>query len=217
VFSGLVKGTGRVAARTEHGADQRLAIELGDLRVAPLVVGGSIAVNGVCLTAVSATAAGFTADVSAETLAVTTLGQLAPGARVNLEPPLKAGDPLDGHLVTGHVDGVGEVVAVTPAGGSKRIVIAVPSALARYIATKGSVAVDGVSLTVNAVHGAEFTVNIIPHTLAQTVIGEYERGTAVNIEVDMLARYLERLLAEPAESGIDHEFLRKHGYARDHR
>ena len=217
MFSGLVKGKGRVAARTEHGADQRLAIELKASGVAPLAVGGSIAVNGVCLTAVTATAAGFTADVSAETLAVTTLGGLAPGARVNLEPPLKAGDPLDGHLVTGHVDGVGEVVAVTLAGRSKRVVIAVPSTLARYIATKGSVAVDGVSLTVNAVHGAEFTVNIIPHTLARTVIGEYERGTAVNIEVDMLARYLERLLAEPAESGIDHEFLRKHGYARDHR
>lgn len=217
MFSGLVKGTGRVAARTQHGADQGLAIELGAAAIAPLAVGGSIAVNGVCLTAVTATAAGFTADVSAETLAVTTLGRLAPGARVNLEPPLKAGDPLDGHLVTGHVDGVGEVVTVTPAGRSKHVVIAVPSALARYIATKGSVAVDGVSLTVNAVKGAEFTVNIIPHTLAQTVIGEYERGTAVNIEVDMLARYLERLLAEPAESGIDLEYLRKHGYARDHR
>jgi riboflavin synthase len=217
VFSGLVKGVGRVAARTEHGADQRFAIELGGLGVAPLAVGGSIAVNGVCLTAVTATAAGFSADVSAATLAVTTLGRLALGRRVNLEPPLKAGDPLDGHFITGHVDGVGEVVTVTPAGRSKRVVIAVPSALARYVATKGSIAVDGVSLTVNVVRGAEFEVNIIPHTLAQTVIGEYERGTAVNIEVDMLARYLERLLAGPAESGIDHDFLRKHGYARDHR
>jgi riboflavin synthase len=217
VFSGLVKGKGSVAARTEHGADQRLAIELGASSVAPLAVGGSIAVNGVCLTAVTATATGFSADVSAETLSVTTLGRLALGRRVNLEPPLKAGDPLDGHLVTGHVDGVGEVVAITPAGRGKRVVIAVPSALARYVATKGSIAVDGVSLTVNVVRGLEFEVNIIPHTLAQTVIGEYERGTAVNIEVDLLARYLERLLAGPAESGIDHDFLRKHGYARDHR
>ncbi|HJR71993.1 MAG TPA: riboflavin synthase [Gammaproteobacteria bacterium] len=217
MFSGLVKGTGRIAARTEHGADQRFAIELEASSVAPLAVGGSIAVNGVCLTAVTATATGFSADVSAETLAVTTLGRLALGRRVNLEPPLKAGDPLDGHLVTGHVDGVGEVVSATPAGRGKCVVVAVPSALARYVATKGSVAVDGVSLTVNAVRGAEFTVNIIPHTLAQTVIGEYERGTAVNIEVDLLARYLERLLAEPAGSGIDREYLRKHGYARDHR
>jgi riboflavin synthase len=215
VFSGLVKGTGRIAARTEHGADQRFAIELGAVAMAPLAAGGSIAVNGVCLTAVAVSGTGFSADVSAETLAVTTLGRLGPGARVNLEPPLKAGDPLDGHLVTGHVDGVGEVVAVTSAGRSKRIDIAVPTALARYVATKGSVAVDGVSLTVNAVRGAEFTVNIIPHTLAVTVIGEYGRGTAVNIEVDLLARYLERLLAEPAESGIDREYLRKHGYARD--
>ena len=217
MFSGLVKGTGRVAARTEHGADQRFAIEIGGAAMAPLAVGGSIAVNGVCLTAVTATAVGFSADVSAATLAVTTLGRLALGRRVNLEPPLKAGDPLDGHFVTGHVDGVGEVVTVTPAGRGKRVVIVVPSALARYVATKGSVAVDGVSLTVNAVRGAEFEVNIIPHTLAQTVIGEYERGTAVNIEIDMLARYLERLLAGPAESGIDREYLRKHGYARDHR
>jgi riboflavin synthase len=215
VFSGLVKGTGRVVTRTEHGADQRFAIELGDVAMAPLAVGGSIAVNGVCLTAVSVTAKTFTADVSAATLAVTTLGRLGPGARVNLEPPLKAGEPLDGHLVTGHVDGVGEVVAVTPAGRSQRIDIAVPAALARYVATKGSVAVDGVSLTVNAVRGAEFAVNIIPHTLAITVIGEYRRGTAVNIEVDLLARYLERLLAEPVEGGIDREYLRKHGYARD--
>jgi riboflavin synthase len=215
VFSGLVKGTGRVAARTEHGADQRLAIELDAVAIAPLAVGGSIAVSGVCLTAVTATAQSFSADVSAETLAVTTLGRLRLGARVNLEPPLKAGEPLDGHLVTGHVDGVGEVVSVTPAGRSKSVAIAVPAGLARYVAAKGSVAVDGVSLTVNAVRGAEFTVNVIPHTLDVTVIGEYRRGTAVNIEVDMLARYLERLLGEPAETGIDREYLRKHGYARD--
>ena len=215
MFSGLVKGTGRVAARTEHGADQRLAIELDAVAIAPLAVGGSIAVSGVCLTAVTATAQSFSADVSAETLAVTTLGRLRLGARVNLEPPLKAGEPLDGHLVTGHVDGVGEVVSVTPAGRSKSVAIAVPAGLARYVAAKGSVAVDGVSLTVNAVRGAEFTVNVIPHTLDVTVIGEYRRGTAVNIEVDMLARYLERLLGEPAETGIDREYLRKHGYARD--
>jgi riboflavin synthase len=217
VFSGLVKGIGRVVARTAHGTDQRLAIELGGVATTPLAVGGSIAVNGVCLTAVTATPEGFSADVSAETLAVTTLGRLASGQRVNLEPPLQAGEPLDGHLVTGHVDGVGEVVTVTPAGRGKCVVIALPSALARYVATKGSIAVDGVSLTVNAVSGAEFTVNVIPHTLAVTAIGEYRRGTAVNIEVDMLARYLERLLLGSAEGGIDREFLRKHGYARDDR
>ena len=168
-------------------------IELGTAAIAPLGVGGSIAVNGVCLTAVAATPERFTTDVSAETLAVTTLGRVAPGTRVNLEPPLRMGDPLDGHIVTGHVDGVGEVVTITPAGRSRRLVIAVLPALSRYIAAKGSVAVDGVSLTVNAVRDAEFEVNIIPHTLTATVIGEYRSGTAVNIEVDTLARYLERL------------------------
>jgi riboflavin synthase len=216
VFSGLVRGGGRVESRTNAGGDVRFMIELGSAAAAPLAVGGSIAVNGVCLTAVATAGNTFTADVSAATLAVTTLGRLAVGARVNLEPPLKAGDPLDGHIVTGHVDGVGEVVAVEPTGRSTRLVIAVPAALSRYIAAKGSVAVDGVSLTVNAVDGAEFEVNIIPHTQAVTVIGEYARGTAVNIEVDMLARYLERLVRTDADGGIDLATLRKHGYARDH-
>jgi riboflavin synthase len=218
VFSGLVKGIGRIATRTHHGADARFVIELGGAGLAPLAIGGSIAVNGVCLTAVAVTPKSFTADVSAATLAVTTFDRLAAGARVNLEPPLKAGDPLDGHIVTGHVDGVGEVVALEPTGRSTRVVIAVPASLARYVAAKGSITVDGVSLTVNAVDGAELEVNIIPHTQSSTVIGEYARGTAVNIEVDMLARYLERLIQADAGagSGIDLAFLRKHGYARDH-
>ena len=192
----------------------RFAIELGSAAVAPLAVGGSIAVNGVCLTAVTVEPRGFTADVSAATLAVTTLGRLAAGSRVNLEPPLRAGDPLDGHIVTGHVDGVGEVIGVDQVGGSKRIVVAVPAALSRYIAPKGSVAIDGVSLTVNGVGAAELEVNIIPHTQAVTVIGEYARGTAVNIEVDMLARYLERLVQPDAPRGVDLATLREHGYAR---
>lgn len=215
MFSGLVKGIGRVSSRTGSGSDARLVIELGRAAIPPLAVGGSIAVNGVCLTAVAVTAASFTADVSAATLAVTTLGLLAAGSSVNLEPPLRAGDPLDGHIVTGHVDGVGEVVAVEPAGGSKRLVISVPAALARYIAPKGSVAVDGVSLTVNAAGAAEFEVNIIPHTQTATVIGQYARGTAVNIEVDMLARYLERLVQRDARGGIDLAYLQNHGYARN--
>ncbi len=176
MFSGLVKGVGRVAARTDLGKDQRFVIELGSAQLPPPVVGASIAVNGVCLTVVNAASDRFTADVSAETLGVTTLGRLAPGMRVNLESPLKAGDPLDGHIVAGHVDGVGEVAAVAPAGRSLTLVIDVPPALARYVATKGSVAVDGVSLTVNAVEGRRFTVNVIPHTQAMTVIGEYRPG-----------------------------------------
>jgi riboflavin synthase len=217
VFSGLVKGIGQVAARTSRGADVRFVVELGSAAIAPLAVGGSVAVNGVCLTAVAVTPSSFTADVSAATLAVTTLGRLAVGAKVNLEPPLKAGDPLDGHIVTGHVDGVGEVVTVEAAGTSKRLVVAVPTELARYIAQKGSVAVDGVSLTVNAVAGAQFEVNVIPHTQSVTVIGGYARGTAVNIEIDMLARYLERLIQPDLGGGIDLAFLRTHGYARDRR
>jgi riboflavin synthase len=195
MFSGLVRGIGRVVARSDSGSDQRFTIDFATAAIGPLGIGGSVAVNGVCLTAVGIVGGTFQADVSAETLAVTTLGRLIPGAAVNLEPPLKAGDPLDGHIVTGHVDGVAEVTAFEPAGRSQRLVIAVPPALARYLAQKGSVAVDGVSLTVNAVRGTEFEVNVIPHTLAQTVIGAYARGTAVNIEVDMIARYVERLLA----------------------
>jgi riboflavin synthase len=216
VFSGLVKGTGRVAALSDADGDRRLVVDIGTAAIGPLAVGGSIAVNGVCLTAVTVEAQRFAADVSAATLAVTTLGRLVPGARVNLEPPLKAGDPLDGHIVTGHVDGVGEVVALDPAGGSLKLVLRAPAALARYIAAKGSVAIDGVSLTVNAVRGAELEVNIIPHTRAATVIGEYARGTAVNIEVDMLARYLERLVTTETDKGrLDLDFLKNHGYARD--
>ncbi len=217
MFSGLVKGIGRIARRDDHGGDRRFVVELGSAGVGPLAVGGSIAVNGVCLTAIAVAANSFSADVSAATLAVTTLGALEVGGRVNLEPPLKAGDPLDGHIVTGHVDGVGEVVSVEPVGSSTRVVIAVPAELSRFIAAKGSVAVDGVSLTVNAVAGVQFEVNVIPHTQAVTVIGEYARGTAVNIEVDMLARYLERLVRSEADTGIDLATLRKHGYARDHR
>ncbi len=217
MFSGLVKGVGRVVSRTNTSGDARLVVELGTAAIAPLAIGGSIAVNGVCLTAVAVAPGSFTADVSAATLAVTTLGRLAAGARVNLEPPLRAGDPLDGHIVTGHVDGVGEVLSVEAAGSSKRIVVAVPAELARYIATKGSVAIDGVSLTVNAVGAAQLEVNIIPYTQSVTVIGEYARGTAVNIEVDMLARYFERFVQIDAGSGVDFAFLRKHGYARDHR
>jgi riboflavin synthase len=210
----LVKGIGRVATRTDSGPDRRFVIEVGTAAIAPLAIGGSVAVSGVCLTAVAVTPQSFAADVSAETLSVTTLGALVAGSRVNLEPPLKAGDPLDGHLVTGHVDGVGKVVEIAPVGSSQRLVIGVPTALSRYIAPKGSVAVDGVSLTVNAVRGTEFEVNVIPHTQAVTVIGEYRAGTAVNIEVDLLARYVERLMQSGAEGGLDLATLRKHGYAR---
>jgi riboflavin synthase len=206
---------GRIAEQIDLGGDRRLVVAIGAAALGSLEIGSSIAVNGVCLTATAATAERFTADVSGETLAVTTFARLGPGARVNLEPPLKAGQPLDGHLVTGHIDGVGEVIELAPVGRSLRLGIEVPAPLSRYIAAKGSVAVDGVSLTVNAVHGRRFEVNIIPHTQAVTVIGEYRLGSAVNIEVDMIARYLERLVHPDVESGIDMQLLKDHGYARN--
>lgn len=193
MFSGIVKSVGHVLELTDQAGDRRIVIDTAGTSLGPLEVGGSIAVNGVCLTALQCHADRFTADISAETSAVTTLGGLDAGARVNLEPPLRLGDPLDGHLVTGHVDGVGRVLGVRPAGGSSTVTIELPEALTRYVARKGSVAVDGVSLTVNAVEGRCFMVNLVPHTRAVTIAEEYRPGTAVNIEVDILARYLERL------------------------
>lgn len=193
MFSGIVKGVGLVVERTDFGADRRLVIGTAGVSLGALEIGASIAVNGACLTAIELGADRFAADVSAATLAVTTLGQLEAGARVNLEPSLKLGDPLDGHLVLGHVDGVGRVTAVRSDGRSRVIEIEVPEGLERYVARKGSIAVDGVSLTVNAVDGRRFEVNVVPHTAAVTIIGEYAPGTAVNIEADLLARYVARL------------------------
>lgn len=193
MFSGIVKGVGLVVERTDFGADRRLVIGTAGVSLGALEIGASIAVNGACLTAIELGADWFAADVSAATLAVTTLGRLEAGARVNLEPSLKLGDPLDGHLVLGHVDGVGRVTAVRSDGRSRVIEIEVPDGLERYVARKGSIAVDGVSLTVNAVDGRRFEVNVVPHTAAVTIIGEYAPGTAVNIEADLLARYVARL------------------------
>jgi len=193
LFSGIVKGVGRILERRDFDADTRIVIATGGVPLGTLELGASIAVNGVCLTAIELGDERFAADVSAETLRVTTLGALAPGAAVNLEPSLRLGDPLDGHLVAGHVDGVGRVIAVRPQGRSTEIELEVPEGLERYVAQKGSIAVDGVSLTVNEVHGRRFTVNIVPHTAAVTIIGEYRAGTAVNIEADLIARYVARL------------------------
>jgi riboflavin synthase len=219
MFSGIVKGVGRILEQHDLGGDRRWVVALADSGVVPLAIGGSIAVSGVCLTAVETRPDRFAVDLSRETLDVTTFGKLGVGARVNLEPPLKVGDPLDGHLVTGHVDGVGEVVELAPAARSTMVRIRLPRDLSRYVAQKGSVAVDGVSLTVNAVGGDTFEVNIIPHTQAVTVIGEYRRGVAVNIEVDIIARYLERLGSgeqrASAAVGASMELLRRHGYTRE--
>ena len=194
MFTGLIGAVGRLAARSARDDGFRVTVETGALPLAAVVVGDSIAVNGVCLTVVALGAGRFDADVSGATLAATTLGALEVGARLNLERALTLATPLGGHLVSGHVDGVGEVVAVEPVGESRTVRVRVPRALARYVARKGSVCIDGVSLTVNAVDGDAFMVNLVAHTLAHTTLGGVAAGDAVNIEVDLLARYLERLL-----------------------
>jgi riboflavin synthase len=211
VFSGIVKAKGRIRAQSERNGDRQLVIGAVPTLLERLEIGASVAVNGVCLTAVARTAESFTADVSRATLDVTTLRHLCIDSEVNLEPALKVGDALDGHLVTGHVDGIGRVVSLAPEARSLRIVIELPKDLARFVARKGAIAVDGVSLTVNGVDGERFEVNVIPHTQATTVISEYVQGTPVNIEVDLIARYLERI-AQPITSSVTYEKLKRHGY-----
>ncbi|HEX5458696.1 MAG TPA: riboflavin synthase [Steroidobacteraceae bacterium] len=201
MFTGIVLDVGRVVSRETRGGDARLVIAFDRLDPSGINVGDSICVQGCCLTAVELHDRSFTADVSRESLSLTTLGDLTPGSRVNLEPSLKAGDPLGGHLVSGHVDGVGEIVALSGDARSTRIEISVPSALSRYIARKGSVTIDGVSLTVNEVQGERFGINLIPHTQAVTTLGALRTGSRVNVEVDQIARYVERLLADSGRSG----------------
>lgn len=195
MFTGIIQDTGTVGALTERGGDVRLAIRVGRLDLSKTAIGDSICVQGCCVTAVAVTAGVFEADLSRETLGLTTLGRLAVGAPVNLEPALRAGDALGGHLVSGHVDGLGTVVSQSTDARSTRLVIEAPAELARFIARKGSVAVDGVSLTVNEVDGARFGVNLIPHTRDVTTLRNLSVGAAVNLEIDQVARYVERLLA----------------------
>lgn len=203
MFTGLVEATGRIAAIEQSGEDCRLRIEPGTAIVDDLAAGDSISVAGACLTAVDLDSKGFWSDVSAETLAHTTLGDRLEGDWVNLERSLLPTTRLGGHLVTGHVDGVGEIVAMYEEGQSWRLRIRVPDDLARYVAPKGSICIDGISLTVNDVAGATFGVNIIPHTFAVTTLGVMRSGDRVNIEVDLLARYLERLLQARQGSHTD--------------
>ena len=195
MFTGIVQAVGRVAALERRGSDTRIEFDAGPLDLGDVAIGDSIAVAGVCLTAISLAGTRFAADVSAETLARTTLGALAAGDGVNLEKSLRLADRLGGHLVSGHVDGVGRVGAVHDDGASQRWTFTVPAALARYIAVKGSVCVDGTSLTVNQAGAADFGVTLIPHTLAATTFAARRVGDAVNIEVDLVARYVERLHA----------------------
>ncbi|MFM7708143.1 MAG: riboflavin synthase, partial [Gammaproteobacteria bacterium] len=191
MFTGIVQDMGRIVALEPRAGDVRLRVAVERLPLDAVRSGDSIAVSGVCLTVVEHDAGGFAADVSNETLSLTTLGDLAPGSRVNLEPALRAGDPLGGHLVSGHVDGIGRVVSLVQDARSWRIRFETPSGLARYVARKGSIAIDGVSLTVNEVEGREFGINIIPHTFEVTTIGGYAPGRRVNLEIDTIARYVE--------------------------
>ncbi|MFA5679491.1 MAG: riboflavin synthase [Pseudomonas sp.] len=194
MFTGIIETLGTVTALENRGGDVRLTIDGTGLDMTDVSLGDSIAVNGVCLTVVEMSDTGFAADVSGETLRLTSIGQLAQGSRVNLEKAMRSGDRFGGHMVSGHVDGLAEVVSRRSDARSEHFRIRAPAELARYIAHKGSVTIDGTSLTVNAVEGCEFDLNIIPHTLDNTIIGGYQPGVKVNIEVDIIARYLERLL-----------------------
>ena len=213
MFTGIIQTVGRVARLEPRGGDVRLAIDTAGLDLADVQPGDSIAVSGVCLTAVALEPHGFAADVSNETLSLTTLGQLKAGDLVNLEKALRLADRLGGHLVSGHVDGLGKVVSITPDGRSQRWTFELPAALVRYIAAKGSVCIDGTSLTVNEVAGSRFGVNLIPHTVEHTAFHARRVGDAVNIEVDVIARYVERLLSSGEAPKLDEAFLRQHGYA----
>ncbi|ROO28413.1 riboflavin synthase [Salinisphaera orenii] len=194
MFTGIIKGIGIVAEIEPVGGDTRLVIDTGDADLGSIALGDSIAVSGVCLTATALDGRRFAADVSQETLSLTTLGALAVGSRVNLEAALRAGEPLGGHLVSGHVDGFGTLAEKTADARSWRLVFTVPVALSRFFAAKGSVCVDGISLTVNEVEDDRFGVNIVPHTMAHTTLGEREVGDRVNLEIDVIARYLARLV-----------------------
>jgi riboflavin synthase len=195
VFTGIVQDMGRIESREARGGDVRLVIGCERLALARARPGDSICVQGCCLTAVAIEGQRFTTDVSRETLALTTLGALAVGTRINLEPALRVGDELGGHLVSGHVDGVARLIALSEDGRSRRLVFEPPAALMRYIARKGSVTLDGVSLTVNEVAASSFGVNIIPHTQTVTTLGTLTPASSVNIEVDLFARYVERLMS----------------------
>jgi riboflavin synthase len=197
VFTGIIQDVGRVERCEARGGDVRLVVGFENLDPARVQLGDSISLQGCCLTATEISGRAFAADVSRETLALTTLGDLKVGARVNLELALRAGEPLGGHLVSGHVDGVAQILGVGGDARSQRLTIGVPAPLARYLAPKGSVALDGVSLTINSVEAASFGVNIIPHTQTVTTLGSVTVGSRVNLEVDQVARYLARLLAIP--------------------
>ncbi|WP_237055567.1 riboflavin synthase [Microbulbifer sediminum] len=217
MFTGIVEAVGEITELKPVGGDLRVRVKSGKLDLSDVQLGDSIATNGVCLTVVDLPGDGYWADVSAETMDVTSVSGWKKGDRVNLEKALTPQTRLGGHIVSGHVDGIGEVVWRKKEARAERFRLRAPEQLARYIAHKGSITVDGTSLTVNAVDGAEFELTIVPHTLQETVMGGYQAGTRVNLEVDLIARYLERLLlgdkaAQPDSEGLTVEFLARHGF-----
>jgi len=199
MFTGIIIGTGRVVSLAQKGGDLELGIDAAALEDSRMALGDSVSVQGACLTVARKQGASFFADVSRETMAKTTLGTLSPGSKVNLEPSLRAGDALGGHMVSGHVDAVGTLRALVEDARSWRMEFELPGSLMRFVAPKGSICINGVSLTVNKVDGRNFDVNIIPHTLKVTTLGELKAGDGVNIEIDVIARYLARLMSKTEE------------------
>ena len=220
MFTGIIEAVGRVQQITPRNGDVRLTIATEKLNLSDVKLGDSIATNGICLTVVELTGQGFAADVSNETLRRTCLKTWQVGTRVNLEKALMPTSRLGGHIVSGHVDGLGEIISFKPDARSLQYQVRAPDGLAKYISEKGSITVDGISLTVNAIDGATFSLNIVPHTVQETNVGQWQTGSVVNLEVDLLARYLERLImgdkaAQPsAKADISLEFLAQHGFLR---
>ncbi|OOF28024.1 riboflavin synthase [Salinivibrio proteolyticus] len=220
MFTGIIEAIGRVERLTRRGQDMTLTIDSGELDLCDVKLGDSIATNGVCLTVVALSATGYSADVSSETLARSSLGHLSVGDKVNLEKAMLPTTRFGGHMVAGHVDGLGEVTSVNQTGRAWEYWIRLPSELAKYVALKGSITVDGISLTVNDVNGSAFKLTIVPHTAEQTTIQTFAPGRKVNIEVDVIARYLERLMlgdkaAEPTQStGVSLDTLARSGFLK---
>ena len=217
MFTGIIEALGRIKKIEPVGGDMRLHVGAGSLDMSDVQLGDSIAVNGVCLTAIEFDNTHFVADVSNETIRLTSLKDIATGSEVNLEKALLPTTRLGGHLVSGHVDGLGEVLTIKEASRSIQLIIRAPEELKHYIAMKGSICIDGVSLTVNKISNTDFEINIVPHTQQKTIIKNYKPGTKVNLEVDLIARYLERLLMKQddnATSGITLETLAKAGFVR---
>jgi len=223
MFTGIIEDVGLIEGLVPSGEDIRLSIKTDKLDMSDVSLGDSIANNGVCLTVVAMSSHGFSADVSHESIKRTGFAHYQAGSKVNLEKALQANGRLGGHIVSGHVDGVGEVLSITPVGRYVEIWVKAPDELAKYLAEKGSITVDGVSLTVNRVDGAKFLLTLIPHSLQETIIGLYKAGTIVNLEVDVIARYLERLVLgnKAAQSSSDDHnndismgFLAENGYLK---